>query len=356
MAKVGFRPHRRRPVSRSLRRIVPVSLYLIFAAGAALATGMTENRGNPAGDSATVPQPGVVLRVATLRGPTGAGMARLMTSGTVIAPGVDATYEIVGTPDLMVARVLSGQVDLASLPVNLAAKLYNSGVPYRMAALNVLGVLYLVSTGPDVQSIQDLRGKTIYCIGKGSTPEYVVRYLLASAGLVPDKDVFLDFHYEQVELAQLVAAKKVALAVLPEPFVSLAEAAQPAAHVVVDINRAWANFVPGDVPLALGCLIASDQIVRRSPAALSAFLDAYRRSVEWENANPTPAAAVIGSADLGIPAAVAERAIPRMSMIYRDASSARTAVESFLSVLLKYAPESIGGHLPDAAFYLPVSK
>lgn len=347
------RDHRAPGSSRAARGLIAaaaLALGLFFAfPQSGCATGIHEpDRASTQSQRADA----AALRVVTLRGPTGAGMARLIDAAPMVADGVTATYEVAGSPDVAVARVLSGQADLASVPLNVAAKLYNSGVPYRMAAVNVLGVLYVVSTGPAVSTLDDLRGRTVFSVGKGATPEYVLRYLLSAAGLEPDRDLTLDFRYEQVELASLLVSGNVDLAVLPEPFVSQVLARRPDARIVLDLNRVWARTVAENVPLAQGCLIVREQVWREHPAAVRAFLDAYRNTVQWENANPDAAAIEIGNADLGIAPGIAKAAIPRLSLVFEPAASAKPSVESFLSVLLKYAPESIGGHLPDSGFYL----
>ncbi|WP_455382109.1 ABC transporter substrate-binding protein, partial [Salinispira pacifica] len=189
---------------------------LALVASIGFAEGVRE--ASPAGQRPAVAEKSpVTLRVATLRGPTGMGMIRLLDGPAQIEEGVSASYEVVGTPELMVSRILSGEVDVASLPLNLAAKLYNSGVDYRLAAVNVLGVLYLVSDGEEVSSLDDLAGKTVYLTGKGANPDILFRYILTENGLKPDKDVMLNFNYDQVELSSMMIAGRVKLALLPEP-------------------------------------------------------------------------------------------------------------------------------------------
>ncbi|HUX11967.1 MAG TPA: MqnA/MqnD/SBP family protein [Spirochaetia bacterium] len=318
----------------------------LFAAGAREAVSNKNNTPSPAGAEA------VNLRVATLRGPTGMGMIRLIDQAPRVTDGVSATYELIGTPELMVSRILSGEVDIASLPLNIAAKLYNSGVEYQLAAVNVLGVLYLVSDGVPVEKLSDLKGKTVYLTGKGANPDILMRYVLSENGLRPDRDVELNFNYDQVELASMMVAGRVKLALLPEPFVTQVLERNPNARVALRFEDVWKKTVGGTTPLAQGCLVVSRRAAQNHPRAVAAFLSRYRDSVDWVNADPKAAGILIEKHGMGLKASAAADAVPRMSLVYEPAEKAREAVAAFLGVLLKFSPASIGGKLPDSGFYL----
>lgn len=325
------------------QRLLAMTLMLAVAA-TSWATGIRE--------ASRHASEAVNLRVATLRGPTGMGMVQLMEQGPAIAKGVTASYEIVGTPEVMVSRILGGDVDFASLPVNLAAKLYNSGVAYKLAAVNVLGVLYLVSDQTDVHSVRDLKGKTVYLTGKGANPDFLLRYVLSRNGLEPGKDVTLDFRYDQVELSSLMIAGRVHLALLPEPFVTQVVEKNPRDKVVLRFEDAWKAALGRDVPLPQGCIVVRAKTELAHPQAVREFLDAYHKSVEWVNSDHIQAGTLIAKYKMGLGAKAAASAIPRMSLVYQPANQARSSVEEFLSVLLHFAPQSIDGRLPDSGFYL----
>lgn len=331
------------------RRLFTALIVLLIAAGGLWAEGARESVvGGPHGAA----QGAVHLRVATLRGPTGMGMVRLMDQTKPLAANVTATYEVVGTPEVMVSRILAGDVDFASLPLNLAAKLYNSGVQYELAAVNVLGVLYLVSDGIPVDSLQALKGHTVYLTGKGANPDFLFRYVLEKSGLKPDTDVTLDFKYDQVELSSMLIAGRVKLALLPEPFVTQVVNRNPADRVVMRFEDAWKKALGRDVPLAQGCIVVKKKTLEEHPEAVAAFLSAYKGSIAWVNENHGQAGVLIAKHKMGLDAEAAARAIPRMSLVYEPAQKARPSVEEFLNVLLKFSPASIGGRLPDSGFYL----
>ena len=107
--------------------------------------------------------------VGVLRGPTGLGLAHMIDREPHFASGVSVEYVIAASPELLVAKILSGEVEVATLPSNLGATLSARGVEIGLVAMKMWGVLYIV--GPDdVRGWDDLRGRRIYSIGRNATP------------------------------------------------------------------------------------------------------------------------------------------------------------------------------------------
>ena len=320
-----------------LRRTASIMLVLFFG----LVVGLA---------SATAQDP-TEVRVEVLKGPTGMGMIGMIDEKPDLGDDVSVGYAIAGAPSNLVSKVLSGDVEIAALPTNVAAKLYNSGVPYRMAAVNTLGVLYVVSNGPAIDSFEDFAGRRVDNSGRGANPDIIFRHLLSEHGLDPENDVELRY-FNHTELAQLMIAGRSELAVLPEPFVTRVVNASESAHVEMDLQNAWRELKGEDSFIAMGCLVVKDSVVDDHPEFLRRFLDEYRRSIEWVNANPRAAGRLIEENKMGFTAASAGEAIPRASIRYIEAAEARTCLEAYLSVLGQFDPASIGGGLPDDGFYL----
>ena len=291
------------------------------------------------------------VRVEVLKGPTGMGMIRLMDEQPAFGDEVSVSYAVSGSPNNLVSKVLSGEVEIAALPTNVAAKLYNSGVPYKMAALNTLGVLYVVSNGVPVGSVEDFAGKRVDNIARGANPDIIFRYLLSEHGLDPESDVELRY-FNHTELAQLVIAGRSELAVLPEPFVTRVVNASETAHVEMNLQEVWREVKGEDSFIGMGCIVVKNSLAEKNPGFLRSFLEEYRASIEWVNANPRAAGRLIEENELGFTAASAQEAIPRANIRYIEAPAAREGLEEFLSVLRDYDPASIGGKLPDDGFYL----
>lgn len=297
-----------------------------------------------------VAQSGDGVTVELLRGPTGMGGIRLIDQEPSFG-GRDVDYRISGSPQNTVSRVLSGEVDIAALPSNVAVRIYNAGAPYQLAAINTLGVLYLVSRDAELRDWADLQGRSVGSIGRGANPDIILRYLLRQNGLEPDGDVELRF-YNHTELAQLVISGQRDLAVLPEPFVTRVVGASPEARVVLDMQEEWQEIKGQDAEIGMGALVISRELVDEDPDFVRSFLSAYEESVDFVNSRPTAAGELIEKHQMGFTAESAAAAIPRANIVFRPAPEAREAFEEYLEILLDFDRASIGGSLPDDGFYL----
>ena len=293
-----------------------------------------------------------LVRVAALKGPTGVGMVYLMAAQQGGTAANDYTFSVTDSPDEVVAKITSRDVDVAAVPTNLGAVLYNKmsrGV--QVLAVNTLGVMYLMELGDTVQSMADLKGRTVYATGQGSNPEYVLRFLLQKNGIDPDTDVQLVYKSEHAELATLTAAGQVTLALLPEPFVTTVRVKNPNVRVALDLTTEWAKVVTDGSRLMMGAVIARRDFVTKNPAAVSAFLTEYRSSIERAKADAHAAAALCQQFAVISSSAVAEAAMSRMSLTYVAGDEMRAGLTGCFQVLYAANPKSVGGAVPDAGFY-----
>ena len=166
------------------------------------------------------------VRVAALKGPTAMGMAQMITT----AQGDEASvynFNIAASADEITPQLIQGNLDIAAVPANLAAVLYNNTQgAVKVLAINTLGVLYIVERGDSVQSVADLRGKTVYSAGKGSTPEFALNYILRENGLDPMEDVTIEYKSEHTECLAAILQDETAVAMLPQPFATTAQTNQ----------------------------------------------------------------------------------------------------------------------------------
>ena len=288
----------------------------------------------------------VTVRVAALKGPTAMGLVKLMSD----ADGDGYEFTLAASPDEVAPRLIQGELDIACIPANLAAVLYNrTGGEIVTLAVNTLGVLYIVENGNAIQSMDDLRGMTIAASGKGSTPEYALYYLLRQNGLEPDIDVTIDWKSEHSECVTALATGNATVALLPQPFVTVAQNQLEDLRVALDLTREWDALGNGST-LITGVAAARSSFVEEHPLAVAQFLDDYADSVAWVNANPADAAALIGAADI-VPAPVAEKALPYCNIVCVSGDELAAILPGYLSVLYDAAPESVGGALPESDFY-----
>lgn len=287
-------------------------------------------------------KPQTTLRIAALKGPTGMGLAYLMQEESSAF-----SVELLDAPDVVTGKFINGEIDIAAVPVNLAAVLSNkTDGKAVMIAVNTLGVLYILENGETVHSMEDLAGKTLYATGQGSTPQYVLEYLLEQNGL---KDrVTVEYIAEHATLAAMAASGEAPLAMLPEPNVSSVLLKNESARIALDLTSEWDAV--SDAQLLQGCYIVQRSVLESEPEAVRAFLSAAAESAARVNSEAEAPALI---AELGIVGseAIAARAIPNCNIVCLTGEQMQEAAEAMLSVLFAANPKSIGGQLPDASFY-----
>ncbi len=296
----------------------------------------------------------VDIAIASLKGPTTMGLVGLMAEDE--AGNLVDNYEVTmyAAPDEVVPLVAQGAVDVALIPSNLAAVLYaktmGTDAQISVAAVNTLGVLNIVEVGDTVTTLADLKGKTIYSTGKGASPEYVLNYLLTEAGLTPGVDVTVNYLTEHTEVVATLAATPGAIGILPQPFVTIAEAKTPGLRVALDLTEEWAAVSP-DSQLITGVVVVNNAFAAENPEAVARFMADYEASTEWVNANPADAAPLIVEAGIVPDPAIAEKAIPHCYITFVAGDEMKASLSGYLQVLFNADPKSVGGSMPGDDFY-----
>ncbi|MDR1637291.1 MAG: ABC transporter substrate-binding protein, partial [Treponema sp.] len=266
------------------------------------------------------------------------------------APGLNVTVEALAQADLMAAKFIAGEAKAGILPPNVAAKIASSGKNLKIAAVIGTGMLNLISAEPAVQSIAGLKGRSVEVAGQGATPDYVFRRILMTQGLKPDVDVIFGYSLAYPEIAQSLIAGRISLALLPEPFATMARSENPNLRVIGNIQDEWVK-AGGEGNFPMTALVLDGDWALSHPQGVAALLGALKASIEWVVANPAGAGALVEKHGLGLRAPVVAAAVPRSNYVYIPAAEARSSLESLYQVFLEFAPQSIGGALPKDDFY-----
>lgn len=284
------------------------------------------------------------IRIAALKGPTGMGMVKLADKQNY----PNYTVSIEASPDALNPRIISGEVDVAAVPVNLASVLYNKlDGDISVLAVSTLGVLYVVEAGSEVNSVADLAGKTVYATGQGATPEYILNYLLDKNGVAGSVEV--NYVGEHAALATMLADGSAEIGMLPEPNVTSTLAGNDNLRIALNLTEEWNKVCSTE--LVQGVVIARKSFVNEHPEAIEQFLQEYEKSSAFVNENIDEAAKLI--VDVGIlgNVEIAKKAIPNCNISFSKGEAMHKAVEGMLAVLFEANPKSIGGKLPDKDFY-----
>lgn len=291
---------------------------------------------------------GTALRVGALKGPTAMGLAHMMQESQDGRSEGSYQFTITAQPDEIAAKVVSGDLDIALLPANMAAALYNK-TEGKIAVLNIntLGVLYCVTSDENIHSVRDLAGKTVLTTGQGATPEYVLRYLLQENGVA---DCTLEFKSEPTEIASALAADPTAIAVLPQPFVTVAEAKNDKLKTAFSLSDAWDQLNNGS-RLVTGVTVVRQEILKAQPDAVRTFREEQARSAAAAVQDPETTAKAVVAFGILDNEGVAKKALPACNITNLDGAEMQKALSGYLSVLHSADPKAVGGKLPDDAFY-----
>lgn len=287
---------------------------------------------------------GTTVNVGMLKGPTGVGSVYLMEDS------FEDTYQFTITseaPDF-VAKLSNGDLDIAALPTNVAASLYNKtngGV--KIIALNTLGVLYVLENGNTINSVSDLSGKTVYVHGQGANPEFVLNYILEKND-VSDVDVVFK---DPTEIAALMASGEAEICMLPVPHATTVLMKNPSVRIALDITDEYDAVTEDESVLTMGCVVARTDFINEHPKTVEKFLENYEKSIDKVISDPKAASELVAKYEITGSAAVAEKAIPDCNLVCIKGENIKTSVEGYYKILFDANPKSIGGKLPDDTFY-----
>ncbi len=309
-------------------------------------------------DTETAEEPAaapVDVNVMALKGPTAMGMVKFMDevdAGTVDSENYQ--FDIAASADEVTPKLIQGEADIAAVPANLASVLYQKtegGV--QVPAVNTLGVLYIVENGDTVQTAADLKGRTIYASGKGATPEYALNFILEENGLTPGEDVTIEWKSEHSECVAAITQDPSGIAMLPQPFVTTAQAKNPDLRTALDLTEEWDQVMEGKEEqsrLLTGVVVVRTEFAEEHPEAVEDFMARYADSVEYVNSQTEDAAKLVGKYEI-VTEEVAVKAIPECNIVCITGEDMKEQLSGYLAVLNEQNPEATGGSLPDDDFY-----
>ena len=349
----------------NFKKVLSAVLALAMAAslaacGGAAAVSSTEPASEPTATEAPAETTETAaesagIRIAGLKGPTTMGLVNLIAQAEAGQTAQDYAFTMFGAADELVPLLVKGELDAAAIPANLAATLYQkTGGALEVACINTLGVLYVVELGNNIQSVEDLKGATIVTTGKGTTPEYVLRYVLSQNGIDPDKDVTIEYLSEATEVAARLTTpttdSSTIVAMLPQPFVtSVVAQSEGGVRVALDMNEEWQKVAGSR--LVTGVTVVRKEFAEANPDVMAQLMTDYAASVESVTADLSGTAALCEQYGVVAKAALAEKALPSCNIVFETGDEMKTDLTAYLQVLYDADPASVGGALPGEDFY-----
>lgn len=333
-------------IKKVMRKVTAVALS--FAMLGALLTGCGSGKAEEK----------VTVKVGALKGATTLGLLPLEDKAANGEAGENYEFSMMTAADELLPMMIKGELDIALLPSNVASILYqktNGGV--TVIDINTLGVLYMVSGDSSITGVEDLAGKIIYLTGKGTTPDYVLHYILRGNGMDADSDCTLEYKSEATEVAALLAENPDAIGLLPQPFVTAACAQNDALSVILDMNAEWEKLQGEDGSrLVTGVTVVRNEFLQEHENAVAAFMEEHQASAQSMNSDVENGAKLAAASEIIAKEPIALKAIPKCNITYIDGADMKQALSGYLEVLYEQNPESIGGALPGDDFYYVPQK
>ena len=336
-----------------MKKLLALILSVVMAAGcftacSAPAESTSEETNSESEIVETVE--GIDINLAGMSGPTSMGLVGMLDKSAKGETVNNYNFTLAGAADEITPKLVKGELDIAAVPANLASVLYNNTEgKIQILAINNLGVLYVVEQGETIKSFADLKGKTIYSTGKGTTPEYALNYLLTQNGVDPAADVTIEWKSEAAEIVAVLKQNPDAIAVLPQPFVTAAQSQVEGLKVALSFNDEW-NALGNGSSLVTGVIVARKAFVEENPAQVAAFLDEFKASTEYINTNVEEGSVLVENL-IGVKAGVAKKAIPNCNIKFFEGEEMKAVVSGYLQTLFDQNPKAVGGKMPADDFY-----
>lgn len=286
------------------------------------------------------------INIASMKGPTSIGLAKLYDRSDNKETDNEYNYRIYGAADEITAGLIKGDIDIAALPCNVAATLYQKTEgEILIAGINTLGVLYVVEKGDTINSVTDLQDQTVYSTGQGTTPEYTFNHILSKN----NTEAIVAYSSEATEIVSVLTNSETGIAVLPEPYVTIAKNSIPELRVCLDLNEEWAKVTENNT-MVTGVIVVRKEFAEQNPNAMKAFLKEYENSVKYVTDNTSDTAALLEDLDI-MKANIAKEAIPNCNVVLITGDEMENKVTSYLNVLYEANPQSVGGAKPESGMF-----
>ena len=333
--------------------LLVVLFVLIFTAGCNNGPAETPTPDENAEETPMPEEPADVkpvnVTIAGLKGPTSIGMIKMIDEKALKSDKYNVEYIQESAPDSLTGKIINGDIQISSVPINLASVLYNKTQgKVQLLAVNTIGNLYIVGT-EDISSVSQLECKTLGMSAKGSTPDFAMNYILKQTGLEGKTE--LNYALDHATLAQSVIAEDTRVALLPQPFVTQTTLKNPNVKMLIDLNEAWNDATGGKSELFTGCIIINKEFAENNPEFVDEFLKQYENSVNWVLENQKEASVLTAKHEIMPDAVLVEKALPYCGITFRKAAEAKDSLNSFYQILFDSNPASVGGSMPDDEFY-----
>ena len=286
------------------------------------------------------------INVAVLNGPSCIPISFMMEENSNSTKS-KYVFEKFANPQAVLPKMVKNEIDIAFMPLNVAAKAYNLSEKIKCVAICGNGNLSLVTKDENIKQFSDIKDKEVFVAGQGSTPEYMFLYLLNQNGIKAN----LNFSVPTANIPSYLIENQIDYAVLPEPFATIATNKDSNLKKAIDLQEEFKKFNKEFENYPLTVIVCTKEFTKKNPTLVKDFLDEYKKSLENTLNHPKIAAEYTQKHELGLNAQIVEKIIPYSSYVYVPAKEAKEQIYNLLNIFQQIDKKSIGPKLPDDNFF-----
>lgn len=272
-----------------------------------------------------------------------------MIEANALGKDVEIQLGIWNEPETLIAMVQDEGHDMFAFPLTVVAKLYNKGMDVRLMNVNTWGVTYFMTSDPNFESWNDLKGKTVYVPLQSSPPDALTQYFLNEAGLEVGKDVEI-IYATTVEVATMLASGDAVYGTLIEPQVTKALMGNENLRVAFNFEDEWQRVTGTDTKIPNAGFGTTQSFIDKNPELVSAFQDEYEKATIWAKENPEELGD-LAEKYLGLKASLIIKSLPNMGLEFKSAIDSKEELKMFYELMNDFNPEMIGGKVADHELY-----
>lgn len=252
--------------------------------------------------------------------------------------------------DEITSLIKSGKADIAALPLNTAAQLYNkTNGGIKIMSITALNSLYLVEKGDIIKKLSDFKGKTVVTSGKGTVFDYYLLYVLKESGIDPETDITIRYldTYDDV-VADAKGENSSGLCVVPCNYaceILYAEKGYDTVESFTNILKLKTEMV-----FAAECLAVRTEYLEAHPDLVEEFLDFADMSATFITSSARAGLYLI-DAKLFADEEKALANVFNCNPVCIQGDELVTLASENLKFLYELDPDSVGGALPDENIY-----
>lgn len=283
-------------------------------------------------------------KIAALKGPTSLGAIMILDKYND-----DYEFNCYAQTDALLSNLANGSIDIALLPANLAATLYNKANNIKVIDVNTLIVLQFISNNKEINKLEDLKGKTLYSIGKNTLVETILEIILQKKN-INIKDINIQYKSEAAEVISTILKEKDAVGLINEPQASIAQEKYPNLIINMNVDTIWKEIFGTDKNAITGVAVATKSFIDNNKNKVDTFLQRHKESIDFVN-NNTEKAAQIWREKIDDNLIINKNSIKNSNIFYIDGQDMKSQLKNFYKLFAQYNYSLISNKIPDDEFY-----